>query len=175
MNPDFTTALRLGQTINTAVGKKVAYTLDAATLRLVIPEEMRGSVAQYIAGIETLEVSPDTAAKIIVNEKTGTVVIGANVRISTVAISHGNLNITIREHEAVSQPGILSKGETVTTKETTVEIEEAESEVILIPERATIGELVRALNAIGVTPRDLISIFQSIKASGALQAELVII
>jgi flagellar P-ring protein precursor FlgI len=175
LNPDFTTALRVGKTINAAVGGDVAHTLDSGTLRLTIPEKMRNSVAQYIGSIETLEVVPDMAAKIIVNEKTGTIVIGENVRISTVAISHGNLNITIKEYEEVSQPGILAQGETVTVKETGIRIEEDPSEVILIPEGATIGELVRALNAIGVTPRDLISIFQSIKASGALQAELVII
>ncbi|MFH2065765.1 MAG: flagellar basal body P-ring protein FlgI [Pseudomonadota bacterium] len=174
-NPDFTTALRIADTINRSLGKKLAFTMDSGTLALNIPKDMSKHVASYIGRIENLEVVPDTIAKIVVNEKTGTIVIGENVRISTVAVSHGNLSITIKEHESVSQPQPLSQGETVTLKETGIEIKEDESKVILVPEAATIGELVRALNAIGVTPRDLISIFQSIKASGALQADLVII
>jgi len=174
LNPDFTTAMRISNTINSFVGLKVAKAVDSGTLRLLIPSEMQMSVARYIADIETLQVTPDTVAKIVVNEKTGTVVIGENVRISTVAISHGNMSITVKEHEKVSQPGILSRGETVTVKDTDIQIEEENSEVILLPKSTTIGELVRALNAIGVTPRDMISIFQSIKAAGALQAELEI-
>ncbi len=174
LNPDFTTALRISETINKSVGQNVAKAVDSGTLNLLIPLKMQMNVAQYIAGIEKLQVTPDMVAKIVVNEKTGTVVIGENVRISTVAISHGNMSITIQEHAAVSQPGILSKGETVTVKETDITIEEEKSKVILLPKSTTIGELVRALNAIGVTPRDMISIFQSIKAAGALQAELEI-
>ncbi len=175
INPDFTTVLRIAKTINKKIGKGVARAVDSGTLQLEIPKGMRLNVAEYIGRIEPLDVIPDTVAKIIVNEKTGTVVIGENVRISTVAVSHGNLSITIKEYEEVSQPAPLSQGETVTVKETEIDIEEEISEVILVPGGSSIGELVRALNAIGVTPRDLISIFQSIKASGALQAELVII
>lgn len=175
INPDFTTALRIAETINRAMGVPAARPVDSATLRIRVPDEMQQRVAWFIAGLETLEVMPDTVAKIVVNEKTGTVVIGENVRISTVAISHGNLSITIKESEAVSQPEPLSTGETVTTPETQITIAEEKSTVMLMPGTATIGELVRALNAIGVTPRDMISIFQSIKASGAMQAELVII
>jgi len=175
LNPDFTTALRISERINKSVGQRVAKTIDSGTLKLFIPAKMRKNVARYIAGIEKLQVTPDMIAKIIVNEKTGTVVIGEYVRISTVAVSHGNMSITVKEHEEVSQPGPLSKGETVTVKETSIEVEEEKSKVILLPKGTTIGELVRALNAIGVTPRDMISIFQSIKAAGALQAELEII
>jgi flagellar P-ring protein FlgI len=174
LNPDFTTVLRISKTINTSVGLKVAKAVDSGTLSLLIPSDMQMNVAQYIAEIEKLQVTPDTVAKIVVNEKTGTVVIGENVRISTVAISHGNMSITVKEHEEVSQPGILSRGETVTVKDTDIQIQEEKSEVILLPKSTTIGELVRALNAIGVTPRDMISIFQSIKTAGALQAELEI-
>jgi len=103
------------------------------------------------------------------------VVIGENVRISTVAVSHGNLSISIKESPNVSQPMPFSEGETVVTPNTSIEIQEEKNQLILVPGGSTIGELVRALNAIGVTPRDLISIFQSIKAAGALQAELEII
>lgn len=174
-NPDFTTALRITETINQTLEKKLAQALDSGTISLTIPKEMGKDVASYVGKIENLEVVPDTIATIVVNEKTGTIVIGENVRISTVAVSHGNLSITIKDHETVSQPNPLAQGQTVTLKESSIEIKEDESKVILVPEASTIGELVRALNAIGVTPRDLISIFQSIKASGALQANLVII
>ncbi len=174
-NPDFTTVKRVSETINKNLRKKVAKVVDSGTVRLDIPVKDRSEVAQFIASIESLDVTPDTVAKIIVNEKTGTVVIGKNVRISTVAVSHGNLSITVKEEWAVSQPAPLSKGETVVVPDTTVEVEEEKTKVLLVPGITTIGDLVKALNAIGVSPRDLISIFQSIKASGALQAELEII
>lgn len=174
-NPDFTTALRISETINAAMGKRLARPVDSATMWIQIPPEMRMDVSLFIAGIETLEVMPDSVAKIVVNEKTGTVVIGENVRISTVAISHGNLSITITESEAVSQPGPFASGETVTTRDTQITMKEDKSKVMLVPGASTIGDLVRALNAIGVTPRDMISIFQSIKAAGAMQADLIII
>ena len=118
---------------------------------------------------------PDAIAKVIVNEKTGTVVMGALVRISTIAIAHGNLSISIQNTRAVSQPGPFSEGRTVVTPQTEVDIQEENNQLMVVQAGSTIGELVTALNAIGVTPRDLISIFQSIKAAGSLQAELVII
>jgi flagellar P-ring protein precursor FlgI len=173
--PDFTTAHRISETINASMRGHVAKALDSGTLQLSIPAEFQQNVAKFIADIETLAVAPDTVAKIVVNEKTGTVVIGENVRISTVAVSHGNLSISIKETLNVSQPWPRSGGETVITPETDIQITEEDSKVIVMPGGATIGELVRALNAIGVTPRDLISIFQSIEASGALQAVLEII
>jgi len=122
-----------------------------------------------------LNVAPDTVAKIVVNEKTGTVVVGENVRISTVAVSHGSLSITVRESAEVSQPNAFARGETVATPKTDIEVKEEINKLMVIESGSTIRELVKALNAIGVSPRDLISIFQSIKASGALQAELEII
>jgi flagellar P-ring protein precursor FlgI len=122
-----------------------------------------------------LEVVPDTVAKIIVNEKTGTVVVGENVRISTVAIAHGNLSITVRESADVSQPGALSGGSTVATPKSDIQIQEEGTQLMVVEPGSTIRDLAKALNAVGVTPRDLISIFQSIKAAGALQAELEII
>lgn len=174
-NPDFTTAIRVSQTVNDALGEAVAKALDSGTVGLSIPESQRGNVAGFLARIETLNVTPDAVAKIIVNEKTGTVVVGENVRISTVAISHGSLSISVREAADVSQPNAFSRGETVATPKTDIEIKEEASNLMVIESGSTIRELVRALNAIGVTPRDLISIFQSIKAAGALQAELEII
>jgi len=176
LNPDFTTALRVSETINAAMGEAVSKALDSGTLELNIPETYREDISRFLANVEGLEVDPDTVARIVVNEKTGTVVIGQNVRISTVAVSHGNLSITINETQNVSQPRPFTEtGRTVVTPESDIEVRESDNQLMVVDGGATIGELVRALNAIGVTPRDLISIFQSIKAAGALQAELEII
>ena len=176
LNPDFTTALRMSETINAAMGEDVSKALDSGTLELNIPETYHQDISRFLANVEALEVDPDTVARIVVNEKTGTVVIGQNVRISTVAVSHGNLSITIKETQNVSQPRPFTEtGQTVVTPESDIEIRESDNQLMVVDGGATIGELVRALNAIGVTPRDLISIFQSIKAAGALQAELEII
>ena len=174
-NPDFTTSIRVAEAINKAVGDQVAKPMDSGTLIIAVPSDDQEQVARFIASIESLDVTPDTVAKVVVNEKTGTVVIGENVTVSTVAIAHGNLTITIRDSETVSQPNALSRGETVISSQREVTLDEEKNNVMVIPGSSTIGELVRALNAIGVTPRELISIFQNIKASGALQAELEII
>jgi flagellar P-ring protein precursor FlgI len=174
--PDFTTASRVEGAINTALGLSAARMLDSGTLEITIPENRRSNVAAFLADIEGLSVTPDAVAKVVVNERTGTVVMGENVRISTVAISHGNLSITISESAMVSQPSPLAEqGETVVVPRTDISVEEQQANLMVVDGGATIGELVGALNAIGVTPRDLISIFQSIKAAGALQADLEII
>ena len=176
LNPDFTTALRMSETINAAMGEEVSKALDSGTLELNIPETYRQDISRFLANVEALEVEPDTVARIVVSEKTGTVVIGQNVRISAVAVSHGNLSISIKETQDVSQPRPFTEtGQTVVTPESDIEIKESENKLMIVDGGATIGELVRALNAIGVTPRDLMSIFLSIKAAGALQAELEII
>ena len=152
--PDFTTAKRMTDTINASIGEGVAKTIDASALSLRVPDNMwKNNVAEFIADIETLSVIPDTIAKVVINEKTGTVVIGSDVTISSVAIAHGDLSITISKDP---------------------ENEKKESVMNLFG-TSTIGELVRGLNSLGVKPQDLISILQSIKAAGALQAELVII
>ncbi len=174
-NPDFTTVSRIAGVINLTTGLKIAKALDSGSVSIDIPKKMRGKIPEFIAQIERLHIMPDKIAKIVVNEKTGTVIIGANVNISTVAVAHGNLTITIKENQEVSQPQPFSEGETVVKKDVDVEVKEEAVQVMVLPVTSTIGELVKALNAIGVTPRDLISIFQSIKAAGALQAELEII
>lgn len=175
-NPDFTTAIRMSESINNAVGERVSRPVDSGTLQLTVPESYHDHVPGFMAKLESLHVEPDAVARIVVNEKTGTVVIGEKVRISTVAVAHGNLSISIKESLNVSQPLPFSRGgETVVTPESDVEVEEPKEKLMIVEAGASIGELVRALNAIGVTPRDLISIFQSIKAAGALQAELEII
>jgi len=175
-NPDFTTALRMSESINAAMGRPVSEPVDSGTLHVKVPDGYQNQVSGFLAKLETLQVVPDAVARIVVNEKTGTVVIGENVRISTVAVAHGNLSISIQESFSVSQPAPFSKGgKTVVTPESDLEVKEPKEKLMIVQGGATIGELVRALNAIGVTPRDLISIFQSIKAAGALQAELEII
>lgn len=174
-HPDFTTAIRVTEAINRALGQPLARAVDSGSVRIDVPESLRETIPMFIAGIEALEVMPDIPARIVVNEKTGTVVIGENVRISTVAVAHGNLSISVKEMARISQPEPLSGGETVVTPETEINADEERAKVMLLEGGATIGELVRALNAIGVSPRDMISIFQTIKAAGALQAELEII
>jgi flagellar P-ring protein FlgI len=174
-NPDFNTAIRVSKAINASTGMPVARALDSGTLRLDIPQAQQNNVAGFLAQIDTLEVVPDSVARIVVNEKTGTVVVGENVRISPVAIAHGNLSITVQESANVSQPGAFSGGTTVTTPQSKIQIKEESKNLLLIEPGSTIRDLAKALNAVGATPRDLISIFQSIKAAGALQAELEII
>ncbi len=196
-NPDFTTAVRVCNAINEKLGRVLATTTDSGTLKLQVPEDFQDRVVQMVALVENLEVTPDTVAKVVLNEKTGTVVIGENVRISTVAVAHGSLSIQIKERIMVSQPqpfapappegastqqfqlqdGVVMGpgGQTVVSPDSEVSTQEEKNRLLLVPSGTTIGELVRALNAIGVTPRDLITIFQSIKAAGALQAELEII
>jgi len=174
-NPDFTTCLRLTRVINTGIGEELAQSVDAGTVEIKIPWEFQERLVEFISLVENLNIAPDTIAKVVLNERTGTVIMGENVRISTVAISHGNLSIIVKERERVSQPLPFSVGETVVTPDTEIAIKEEDSRLMVVPEGVNLRDVVRGLNAIGVSPRDLISIFQAIRASGALQAELVII
>jgi flagellar P-ring protein precursor FlgI len=173
-SPDFTTSTRLVEAINTQLGSGTAYALDSGTVEVYIPGASRHNRVEFIAALENMEVAPDHVAKVVLDERTGTVVIGENVRISTVAIAHGNLSIEIKENQNVSQPPPLSQGRTVVTRDSDVRVQEDRGQVMLMPQAITIRDLVRALNSIGVTPRDLITIFQAIKAAGALQAKLEI-
>ena len=170
--PDFTTALRLAAAVNSAMGGKYAMPLDGGTVRVDIPADYPTDVVQLVASIEKLGVTPDRVARVVLDERTGTVVIGEDVRISAVAISHGNLSIVVKERPEVSQPLPFSEGETRVTPNTELTVREEKGSVMLMPEGVSIQEVVRALNAIGVSPRDLIAIFQALKEAGALQAEL---
>ena len=195
-NADFITATRVANAINSRFGQDFAKPIDSGSLRIRIPYYFQDRVVNLLAKLEDIEVIPDSVAKVIVSEKTGTVVIGENVSILTVAVAHGNLSIQIKETRKVSQPlpfapsppaggstptemegGVVVApgGATVVTPESEVTVKEESDKLLLVPEGGTIGELVRALNAIGVTPRDLITILQAMKAAGALQAELEII
>lgn len=172
---DFTTVSRMSAAVNQHFGGTPARSLDAGLMQVVIPDSYQDRVVEFAAELEHLTVIPDTLARIVVNEKTGTIVMGEGVRISTVAVSHGNLNLIISEQSNVSQPNAFSEGETVVTPETDIGIVEEEGNLVVLEQGVSIGEVASALNAIGATPRDLIAIFQSIKASGALYADLVVL
>jgi flagellar P-ring protein precursor FlgI len=173
---DFTTASRVAQAINIAFYDEIASTQDAGTIEVKVPEKYTGNTVALVTMIERLGVTPDIVSKVVINERTGTVIMGENVRISTIAIAHGNLSIEIKENSNVSQPLPFSRGgQTVVTPESQVLIEEGSNPIFLVESGVSIGEVVKALNALGVTPRDLIAIFQALKAAGALQAELEII
>ena len=173
---DFTTASRVASSINAKFGQGVATTADPGSVSIQVPEGYSSRLIDFVSAVETLDVRPDSIAKVVLNERTGTIVMGDRVRISTVAVSHGNLSLVIKETPQVSQPAPLSSGgETKVVPRTQMKVEEEARRLVLLSEGATIGDVVRALNTLGVTPRDLIGILQAIKAAGALQAELVII
>jgi flagellar P-ring protein precursor FlgI len=173
---DFTTATRVAQAINRAFYSQLAQTENGGSIQVKVPENYRGKTVQFVTMIESLGVTPDMVSKIVVNERTGTVIMGENVRIATIAIAHGNLSIQIDESQNVSQPLPFSRGgETVVTPESDILVKEGKNPLFLVESGVSIGEVVKALNALGVTPRDLIAIFQALKAAGALQAELEVI
>ncbi|MBF0185304.1 MAG: flagellar basal body P-ring protein FlgI [Magnetococcales bacterium] len=174
-NPDFTTATRVVKSINNLFGEPLASARDSGTVQLTIPPTYQGKVVDFISRLENLQVDPDQMAKVVLNERTGTIVMGENVRVSTVALAHGGLSIKITESPQVSQPNARGRGATVVTPKTDIDVKEKDGKVLEMEAGVTLGELVRGLNSIGVTPRDLIAIMQSIKASGALQAELEIL
>lgn len=172
---DFTTALRAATAINARMGARVAHAEDAGTLRIEVPESRGQDLVRFVAEIEAVEFEPDARAVVVLNERTGTVVMGADVRIAEVAVSHGSLSITISATNSVSQPAPFSDGETVEVLNEDVEAIEESAALALVGGGVSIAELVRGLNAMGVTPRDLIAILQTIKASGALAADLEIL
>ena len=173
---DFTTASRIVTVVNDKFKSAVAASSDPGSVTLTIPEAYANRAVEFVASLERLEVKPDLLAKVVLNERTGTIVMGENVRISTVAVTHGNLSLVIKETPLVSQPAPFSKtGETKVVPRTDLKVEEENRRLLVLQEGASIGDVVRALNQLGVTPRDLISIIQAVKAAGALQAELSII
>lgn len=174
-HPDFTTATRVASAINTFLASNLARTPDAGTIEVEVPDRYQGRLVEMVSLIEGLGVTPDTVSKVVINERTGTVIMGENVRIATIAIAHGNLSIQISESRNVSQPLPFSEGQTAVTPETDVQVAEGNNPVYLMQSGVSIGEVVRALNALGVSPRDLIAIFQALKSAGALQAKLEII
>lgn len=173
-NPDLTTAQRVAKKINRYTSRLAAKVLDPSTVQITVPQDYPGNVVTFLTDIEQLEVEPDLLAKVVIDENSGVVVIGEKVRISTVAIAQGNLTIRITEEPIVSQPNPFSQtGTTEIVPRTEVLVDTDEDRKLgVLRSGVTLEELVRGLNAFGISPRDLISILQNIKAAGALQAEI---
>ncbi len=173
-NPDFTTASRITDAINSYLGSVAATTLDSGTVTLNLGKTRREDLIQVLTDIEQLRIQPDQVAKVIIDEKSGIIVIGENVRINPIAIAQGNLTIRITETPQVSQPAPFSTtGETVTVPRTDIQVdEESGNKLNILKSGVSLQELVDGLNALGVGPRDMISILQAVKAAGALQAEI---
>lgn len=172
---DFTTALRVADAINAHFGESIAKPRDAGTLDLAVPASASGDVVSFLAAIETLDVEPDRSARVVLNERTGTVVMGADVQISRVAIAHGSLSVTVSTTNEVSQPNPFGQGTTERVTNSDVTAVEESSQLNFVGGSVTVDELVRGLNALGVTPRDLIAILQAVRASGAMSAELEVL
>ena len=174
---DFTTASRITKAINNDMKDEVATMLDGRTVRIQIPKFYMNNASDLVTKIESIEVAPDTEAKVIIDERTGTVVMGENVKISSVAVAHGALFVQIKEEPVVSQPPALASetAETVVLPRTRISVGEGEDKLLVIPKSVSLGDVVQGLNSIGVTPRDLIAILQAIKSSGALHARLELI
>jgi flagellar P-ring protein precursor FlgI len=170
--PDFTTALNIANAINTSLGETLAFPLDSGTISLKIPEKFRVKLVEMMGQVESLDVNVDNRAKVVLDERTGTVAIGENVRLSSAAISHGELTVEIKEQLRVIQPPPFTLGQPLVIPESAITVKERAEKVMLVPATVNIGDLVKALNAVGASTRDLIAIFQSLKAVGALQAEL---
>ena len=175
-NPDFTTARRISDAINAMLGQPASKALDPATVDLQIPQEYEDKVVDLMTKVEQLQVQPDQLAKVVIDESSGIIVIGKDVKINRLAIAQGNLTIKISEIPMVSQPLPFSNGTTITQNVTAIDVnEEVNSRLSVLDTGVNLQELVDGLNALGVTPRDLISILQAVKASGALQADIEVI
>jgi flagellar P-ring protein precursor FlgI len=173
-NPDLTTARRIAAVINDFMGADTAEPTDPSTVTLQIPPRFVGNMIQLLTDIEQLRVEPDQTARVVIDERSGIIVMGKDVRVSTVAVAQGNLTVTITEQPVVSQPNALSpNGQTVVVPRTGVNVDtQSGNKLALVKEGVTLRELVDGLNSLGIGPRDLISILQAIKAAGALQAEI---
>jgi flagellar P-ring protein precursor FlgI len=171
-NADFTTAKRIASAVNDFLGAKTAEPVDPSTVTLNVPQEFRGNVVAMLTEIEQLQVEPDIAAKIIIDERSGIIVMGRDVRVGTVAVAQGNLTVTISESPQVSQPAPLSRGQTTTVPRSRVGVQEDGKKLAVVKDGMSLQQLVDGLNALGIGPRDMIGILQAIKAAGAIQADI---
>lgn len=173
---DFTTATRTAKAINGRLGARVAKVRDAGTVDVKIDKKWKNRVASLVATLESVDVTPDAPARIVIDERTGTVVVGAHVTLGEAAIAHGGITVNIRETQLVSQPGagLLggNNGDTAVVPDSEIEVTEAEGQLHVLPEAANVGDVAAALNGLGVKPRDMVSIFQALQAAGALRAEI---
>jgi flagellar P-ring protein precursor FlgI len=172
---DFTTATRAAHAINDSIGSPVATALDARTISLSVPESYARRIVEFMAAVENAKMEIDNRARVVINEKTGTIVLGKEVRIAEVSIIHGSLSLQVGTVLNVSQPELFSPGKTVVVPETRVAAQEEKGRTLTLREGASVEKVVRTLNLIGAGPRDIVAILQAIKAQGALQAELEII
>ncbi len=173
--PDFTTAFRLAESINASLGPAVAQTVDPISVRVMAPVDVTQRVG-YISHIENLEVEPaEAAARVIVNSRTGTVVIGSHVRVTPAAVAHGSLVVRITETDFVSQPGPFSEGQTVVVEQSDIDIEQEGSSMFVFEPGNTLNDIVEAVNEVGAAPGDLVAILEALREAGALRAELIVI
>ena len=175
-NPDLTTARRISQAINAFIGSPASSALDPATVRLSVPDGYDGTLVNLLTDVEQLRVEPDQPARVVIDEHTGVIVIGSEVRVDEVAIAQGNLTIRVTEAAQVSQPGAFAtEGDTTTVGRTQIDVDEGADRRLTVLERGvSLQELVDGLNALGIGPRDMISILQTLRAAGALQAEIMV-
>jgi flagellar P-ring protein FlgI len=171
-NADFTTAKRIAAAVNDFIGVPTAEPLDPSTVQVTVPKQYQGNVVALLTEIEQLQIEPDQAAKIIIDERSGIIVMGRDVRVSMIAVAQGNLTVTVAESRQVSQPAPLSRGRTVTTPRTQIGVQEDGHKLALVRDGVSLQQLVDGLNALGIGPRDLIAILQAIKAAGAIQADI---
>lgn len=172
---DFTTATRTVNSINKVFGENTAAAVDSRTIKIMIPEKYTQNKVLMASMLENLVVSPDSQAKVVINERTGTIVFGENVKISKVALAHGGITVSIRTEYDVSQPNPLSSGESIVTPRTTTDVKEEPAHFAVMEDSPKIADVVKTLNSLGATPRDIIAILQALKSAGALQADLEII
>ncbi len=173
--PDFATASSIARAVHDSLGAGTAQAEDAVSVRIEPPSALAGDPVGLMARVQAVQVRPDSPARVVINEKTGTVVMGHNVRLSPVALAHGNLTVEVRTDLIPSQPPPLSEGETVVVPQREVYVSEEPARVVQLPEAVTVGQVVDALNMMGVSARDMIAIFQAMKVAGALHAELVVL
>jgi flagellar P-ring protein precursor FlgI len=173
--PDFTTASRLTDGINNIFGADTARAMDAVSVRVQAPIDASQRIA-YLSALEAIEIEPgDAPARVIVNSRTGTVVIGSAVRVKPAAVAHGSLSVTITERNDVSQPNALSNGETVVTPRSDIKVDQPEARMFVFNAGVNLDEIVRAVNQVGAAPGDLVAILEALKEAGALRAELIVI
>ena len=175
-NPDLTTSRRIAKTVNAFIGRGTAEPIDPATVQLRLTKSFNGNIVDLLTDIEQLIVEPDQVARVVIDEQTGTIVMGRDVKVSKVAVAQGNLTLLVTETPVVSQPNPLGEGETVVVPRTQIEVDDPiDAKLGIINEGVTLKDLVDGLNALGIGPRDMITILQSIKAAGALQAEIEVL
>jgi flagellar P-ring protein precursor FlgI len=171
-NSDFTTAKRIASAVNDFIGTATAEPIDPGTVQITVPRQYQGNVVALLTEIEQLQIEPDLSAKVVIDERSGVIVMGRDVRVSTVAVAQGNLTVTISETPQVSQPAPFSRGQTVVVPRTRIGVQEDGKKLAVVKEGVSLQQLVDGLNALGIGPRDLIAILQAIKAAGAIQADI---